>query len=216
MRRIRAGRSGGLSFSNRLATRPLGKPGTLSGRSPKGFMRTGDWIQTRYGVAFYPLDPRPEEIKIEDIAHALSNQCRFSGHVKEFYSVAEHSVHVSRICDPKDALWGLLHDAAEAYLQDMARPIKNLPGMELYRQAEHVTMHAVCTKFGMDYSEPDSVKDADKRMLAVEARDLMAPLLPGWDKWLDMLRGDEPRVNCPMFPGQARMTFLDRFKQLAR
>src|SRR5271165_7548492 len=86
--------------------------------------RKGDWIQTYTGRVMYPLDPRPEEINIIDIAHALSNLCRFTGHVRTFYSVAEHSVRVSQHCDPKDALWGLLHDASEAYLADMSRPMK--------------------------------------------------------------------------------------------
>src|SRR5579885_2784587 len=94
-------------------------------------MRHGDWIQTYCGVAFYPLDPRPEEILIEDIAHALSMLCRFTGHVKRFYSVAQHCVYVSHRCDPKDALWGLLHDAAEAYLNDISRPVKSLRELPL-------------------------------------------------------------------------------------
>ena len=71
--------------------------------------------------------PNPDDIRIEDIAHALSNQCRFAGHAREFYSVAEHSVHVSQLCLPEHALWGLLHDASEAYLVDLPRPLKLLP-----------------------------------------------------------------------------------------
>ena len=91
--------------------------------------RVGDWIQTMSGVIFYPLDPRPEEIRIEDIAHALSHQCRFAGHCREFYSVAEHSVRVSRELPQEFMLWGLLHDASEAYLVDLPRPIKRWSAM---------------------------------------------------------------------------------------
>src|ERR1017187_10636100 len=76
-------------------------------------------ITTFSGIHFWPLLPNPADIRIEDIAHALSNQCRFAGHAREFYSVAEHSVRVSQLCPPEDALWGLLHDASEAYLTDV-------------------------------------------------------------------------------------------------
>src|ERR1017187_3148745 len=66
------------------------------------------------GMRFWPLDPNPEKILIADIAHALAHQCRFGGHASKFYSVAEHSVHISQLCLPEHALWGLLHDASEA------------------------------------------------------------------------------------------------------
>src|SRR5690606_5290032 len=81
--------------------------------------RLGDWMQTFTGRAVYPLDLRPDDIDIQDIAHALSMQCRYAGHTRQFYSVAEHSVHVARWCrqyGPAAALEGLLHDATEAYL----------------------------------------------------------------------------------------------------
>lgn len=68
--------------------------------------RRGDWIQTFTGRRFWPLDPRPEDVCIEDIAHALSLKCRFGGHCTRFYSVAEHSVHVSNYVPAEFALWG--------------------------------------------------------------------------------------------------------------
>ena len=83
--------------------------------------RKGDWMQTHSGIQFWPLDPRPEDILIEDIAHALSNQCRFAGHCCFHYSVAQHSVLVSENVPAQDAMWGLLHDAGEAYLVDLPR-----------------------------------------------------------------------------------------------
>src|ERR1051326_3663293 len=109
--------------------------------------RVGDWMRTYTGVRFYPSDPRPDEIFIQDIAHSLSNMCRFAGHVKEFYSVAEHSVRVSLACHPDDALWGLLHDASEAYVVDMPRPIKRAPFMHGYRLLEAKVSLAVCERF---------------------------------------------------------------------
>jgi hypothetical protein len=86
--------------------------------------RKGDWMQTYTGRQFWPIDPRADEIDIVDIAHALSQQCRFAGHCKSFYSVATHSWHTSNVCNSENALWGLLHDAAEAYLVDLPTPIK--------------------------------------------------------------------------------------------
>jgi hypothetical protein len=177
--------------------------------------RKGDWIQTFTGKAFWPLDPQPSEIDIEDIAHALSNSCRFTGHVKKFYSVAEHSIHVSRICAPEDALWGLLHDASEAYICDIARPVKLLPFMDGYREVEGCLMGHLVKRFGLPLEQPDSVTVADKVMLAIEARDLMGTLRPGWEKWLDMIpEGFELNVRCPLDPPVAKYRFLERFREL--
>ncbi len=83
-------------------------------------VRRGDWIQVRSGRKFHPLDPRPEDVDINDIAHALSNLCRFTGHCTDFYSVAQHSVIASQIVPPASALAALLHDASEAYMGDIS------------------------------------------------------------------------------------------------
>lgn len=103
------------------------------------------WIQTFLGKPFWPLSPRPEDIDIRDIAHALAMTCRFTGHSQKFYSVAEHSVRVSRIVPAQFALHGLLHDASEAYLCDLSRPIKHgsTLGAE-YCRIEDNLMQAVC------------------------------------------------------------------------
>ncbi len=86
--------------------------------------RKGDWMQTCSGLKIWPMDPRPEEICLNDIAHALSMICRFSGHTKKFYSVAEHSVFVSHHVKSENAIYGLLHDSSEAYISDIIRPVK--------------------------------------------------------------------------------------------
>ena len=86
------------------------------------------WIQTYTGRKFHPLRPRVAEVDVRDIAHALSLKCRFGGHCRVFYSVAEHSVRVSRVLEAKGrelAVWGLMHDAGEAYLPDVGRPVKS-------------------------------------------------------------------------------------------
>ncbi len=131
------------------------------------------YILTHTGKRFHHLAPGPGEICIQDIAHALSRICRFTGHIAPaHYSVAQHSVMVSYTCNPKDALWGLLHDAPEAYCSDLSSPLKYAPGMEGYRLIEQKIMKAVCTYFGLDQQEPPGVKFADRRVFTSELSDL--------------------------------------------
>lgn len=138
------------------------------------FDNSPDCILTFSGIRFRPLDPRPDDIWIQDIAHALAHQSRFGGHCRRFYSIAQHSVHVSQRCQPADALWGLLHDASEAYLQDVCRPLKELPAFEAYRAAESRLQRCIVERFGLAPEQPASVTAADDWMLAIEMRDLMA------------------------------------------
>lgn len=153
---------------------------------PKPFeltrMRRGDWIQTFTGRQFWPLDPEPEDFAVEDIAHALSLICRFGGHTNFHYSVAQHSLLVSKLCPPDYALEGLLHDAAEAYLADVPRPIKHDLGglMASYLQAEKQIERALADRFRLTYPWPDIVKYADNVALATEKRDVMKPEPAPW------------------------------------
>ena len=142
--------------------------------------RYGDWMQTHTGVRFYPLDPRVEDINPIDIAHALGMTCRYSGHTRDFYSVAEHCVHVSYHVPDKYALWGLLHDAAEAYLTDMPRPLKTF--MPKYQTAEELLMAVIVRKFCLTpKEEPKEVKQVDVAMLATEQRQVMRVQIPWYD-----------------------------------
>lgn len=141
-------------------------------------LRHGDWIQTYSGRQFWPMDPRPEEIHIEDIAHALSLACRYAGHCERFYSVAEHSVLLARYVAPENALWALLHDATEAYLVDVPRPVK--PFLVGYEQAEAALMDAICWRFGLPLGMPSAVKNADRRILTDERQQNMAPAPIPW------------------------------------
>lgn len=146
-------------------------------------MRKGDWIQTFTGRQVWPLDLRQEDICIEDIAHHLSMQCRFSGACRWFYSVAEHSVRVSYEVErthPEHALWGLLHDASEAYLQDVVRPLKRQPELWFYREAENRAMEAICERFRLQLAQPQVVSEADHRLLIIEKRDLLGPAPAAW------------------------------------
>jgi hypothetical protein len=180
-----------------------------------GQPRKGDWIATASGAKFFPLDPLPSEVSIADIAHALSNQCRFCGHTREFYSVAEHCVYVSRLCAPEDALWGLLHDASEAYISDIARPVKVQPEMIGYRAIEEMLQGAIVSAFGLPEIMPESVRLADNILLSIEIRDLMPSQIPGWDKWQEKIPEDcGLRLVGPWSPGFARKLFLQRFADL--
>jgi uncharacterized protein len=169
--------------------------------------RKGDCIQTFSGQSFWPLDPREEEICLEDIAHSLSRQCRFAGHTRKFYSVAQHSVFVSRIVPGKDALWGLLHDASEAYLVDLPRPIKHHKAFGRgYVAAERRIMQSVCRKFGLPEDMPESVRVADDLMLSTEIRDL----LNHPDRVAGVFLKPLDISVSPVCPDRAEKEFLDR------
>ena len=136
------------------------------------------WIQTYSGKRF-ELDEEinPDTIDIEDIAHALSQICRFGGHTRQFYSVAEHSVRVAHLLVDQGRavqLQGLLHDAAEAYLGDIVRPLKT----EAQREREHVVHSAIIQKFGIEQYGvnpllPSVIALVDEQMLQTEARDTL-------------------------------------------
>lgn len=174
--------------------------------------RLGDWIQTASGRQFWPLDPRPEDIDIEDVAHALAHQCRFSGHCLRFYSVAEHSVLLSRHVAPEHRLWALLHDASEAYLTDVTRPIK--PFLVGYLEAEAKCMAAVCERFGLPADMPIEVKMADAAILLDERQQNMARCVVEWG--LGQAREATPLgVTLEYWqPEEAREAFLSAFDEL--
>jgi len=173
-----------------------------------GEQRTGNWMQTYTGVQFWPLDPRAEEIKIIDIAHALSNMCRYAGHCKEFYSVAEHSVLVSYLVPHEDALAGLLHDATEAYLVDVPRPIKGYLGG--YHEFEHRLWLSVAEAFELSVELPESVKIADNTILLAESEQIMGPKPAPWN--IPGVPADVTIACLP--PRDAKDLFLKRFCQL--
>lgn len=174
--------------------------------------RNGDFMQTATGRKFWPMDPRADEVFIEDIAHSLSLQCRYAGHCLRFYSVAEHSVliarHLAAKHAPEVALWGLLHDGSEAYLVDVPRPVK--PYLKGYKMAEARVMAAVTLRFELRLDMPPEVHEADERIIADELVNLV-PM-----DWHGRYAGQELGVRLRYWsPEQAREEFMATFAALA-
>lgn len=173
--------------------------------------RIGGFIQTFTGRAVHPLDLHPNDIHIRDIAHHLSMQCRYSGAVSSFYSVAEHSVHVARWCrqyGADAALYGLLHDASEAYLVDVPRPIKSF--LVGYKEAEERAMQVVLHRYGLPTIMHPTVEQADRRILTDERAALMAACEREWEDMLPALG-----VNIQGWtPSRAEREFLNLFEEL--
>lgn len=173
------------------------------------------WVATHTGKKFDIFNVKPEDICIEDIAHALAHKCRYNGHCATFYSVAEHSIYVSAAVPKQFAMYGLLHDAAEAYLTDIPRPIKGnfyvqLPdGGQTVSFAEFedhllaMVMDVVAP--GWKGPFPQEVKDMDVRMLATERRNLFLETQPDWELPYEPLPG---RIPPPLPPLNAEDLFL--------
>jgi hypothetical protein len=170
----------------------------------------GDWMQTFTGGRFYPLDPRADEIDPTDIAHALSLLCRYGGHVDRFYSVAEHCVLMSRAVAPEHALAALLHDATEAYVVDVPRPLKAVLGE--YRAIEGDLWRVIAARFGISGVLPGEVLEADNRILVNER----AALLSRAEPWaaLEGLEALPVIIEC-WAPWQAEAHYRDRLAELA-
>mgnify|MGYP001559344656 CR=1 FL=1 len=169
-------------------------------------MRAGI-IKTHSGLYVNLQDPDPATIVIADIAHALSNLCRFTGHTCVFYSVAQHSVLGANVTPLPHSRAFLLHDAAEAYISDMSAPLKQLPEMQDYRRIEEHLLIAIAGVFGVNFVDAD-IHEIDQRMRATEQRDLMGS---------DPAGGPFPPYSwriVPWTPDEARETFLDLYYAL--
>lgn len=174
---------------------------------------TLSYILTYTGRKFYPLSPDAADVYIEDIAHALSNQCRFTGHTREFMSVAQHSVIVANQLrgDSTLALIGLLHDAPEAYLADVATPIKH--ALHGYEEIEAGLWCAIASRFDLPAHRLPDVKRADLRSLATERRDLMQYNADPWPILVG-IKPLQPRIT-PLPAKDAKKLFLDTFCELS-
>lgn len=173
------------------------------------------YVETVSGKRLYFLNPQPDQIDINDIAHALSQQCRYAGHSRRFYSIAEHSGLVSKLLiGTNQELAGLLHDAAEAYLSDIPAPVKQF--CTEYQRIEEVLEEAIADKFGFEYPLHPAVKHCDLVMLSTESHNLM-PSQGNWEMWE---RTKRPPVAAGIKPScvepkVAKTLFLERFYELA-
>jgi hypothetical protein len=166
------------------------------------------WIQTMAGRRFYPLDPRIEDIHIADIAAHLSKLCRFGGACLDFYSVAEHSVLVARRAPPRLKLTALLHDASEAYLVDVPRPLKT--HLTNYNEIEDHLAALIAKKFGTVHPLPDKVKKIDRAILRDERMQNMTPMDVPRKLWGDDIGPLGIKLQF-WTPKQAEEAFLEAF-----
>jgi hypothetical protein len=172
--------------------------------------RNGDWITTFSGRKIWPCDPLAEEIHIEDIAHHLSLLCRFAGACRVHYSVAQHSTLCSRIVPPEDARIALLHDGSEAFLHDIARPIK--PYLSNYQSLENAMMEQIAIRFNLPWPMPPSIHHADNVLVITERRDLLNPG-PEWGEWTKGIKPLKDKI-VPLSPAEAEREFLARYEEL--
>lgn len=172
----------------------------------------GDWIQTFSGKKFHVFNPRAEDVCIEDIAHALSLLARYNGHTREFYSVAQHSVLVSMNVSVEHKFWGLMHDAAEAYIGDLVRPMKQHPSLQsVWRQIENAVTTVICHRFDMDTREPPEVKAMDRVLCVTEKRDVLPQDLKADDAGIVPL---DTKIY-PCSASEAEHLFLGTFSVLS-
>lgn len=191
---------------------PWTTPGSkqeLEAQVPRGRM---GFMYTNSG-ALVTEDDDISQINIEDIAHSLSMQCRFGGHCSRFYSVAEHSVFVSHIVQPENALEALLHDSSEGYVTDLPTPIKKMcPDFETL---EHKFYAKICRKFGIPFDMTLEVKIADRIALYNEARYLTKiPLHLLCDNNFEHASLSRPFSPSCYAPEAAYSLFINRFNEL--
>jgi 5'-deoxynucleotidase YfbR-like HD superfamily hydrolase len=173
-------------------------------------MLTTTYVSTFSGNRFYPLEPSIDHVAIEDIAHGLAYQCRFNGQTCEFYSVAQHSLVVAALVPPHLRLAALLHDASEAYVGDMVKPLKVL--LPAFAGIEDKVSALIAAAFDLDFSDYAPIKRADLIALATEKRDLMPHSTERWAYLDDVKALPEPIVA--MDPRAAKQAFLAEFARL--
>lgn len=173
------------------------------------------WLQTFYGGRVSVMNPQPDQIDILDIVVALTKQCRFNGHCSEFYSVAEHCVRGSLLAEK---LYGkeiarefLLHDATEAYMGDMIRPVKRM--IPQFKEMEQVFWKAISSKFNLPYIHSKEVHYIDNVMVTWEKRDLL-PHAEVWPNLPDITQLYLPKLVPCSDINTMEETFIARFAEL--
>lgn len=183
--------------------------------------RKGGSIQTHTGTIFYPLDPRIEDIELEDVAHGLSHKARFTGHTRRLYVTAEHSVRVSLhlgACGRSlmEQFVGLHHDDTDAYLPDVPTPLKILPEFKWFRDLEHHLQDMCFTKFGCRIDDYSVIKNSDIVLLLTEKRDLMPTKNGNWKHKYTQEPIPEPYFIEPWEPTVAKKIYLDLHHSLMK
>lgn len=183
-------------------------------------------IVTYTGKAFDLLNSTPDMVCIEDIAHSLSLLCRYTGHVREFYSVAQHCVLMAENNEPLgDPMAKLLHDAAEAYIGDIASPWKQLLWLfdeergtrsisfksNIYNFEQKI-QNVIGLALGVNLKYSAEVKESDNRMYFTEVRDLM-PTSEEFGKWRGNLKPLDGKI-FPLGPVTAERLFLQVYHKL--
>lgn len=183
-------------------------------------VRRGDWIQTFSGGQFWPLDPRPDEIEVIDIASGLAKECRFAGHCLRFYSVAEHSVLMyraakARSVDARVLRAVLFHDGSEGLgLRDMPRPIKR--DLAEYKTIEAGVMRALARRFDFDFPFNPLVKELDEAIGLAEQAQNMAPSPAPWKQTSRFDAAAPLAVTLEFWqPDRAMIEFLSAAAELA-
>jgi 5'-deoxynucleotidase YfbR-like HD superfamily hydrolase len=172
------------------------------------------YIGTYTGKQFFLLDPKPEDIDIIDIAHGLAMQCRWTGQCRYHYSIAQHSYYCSLLGPKEEAFDRLMHDATEAYIGDMNRPLKHYTEAGVaYRRQEAVLQKAIAERFGFSVVEPESVKLADNSMLYAEKNQLLNLKFAEAEDW-DRYDENNGIVIDQWTPTEAEEMFLEKFEQL--
>jgi hypothetical protein len=162
------------------------------------------WIQTHTGRAFDLMYPTPEMVSLEDIAHALSHLCRYTGHSRRFYSVAEHSIECMHHAPAHIMREALMHDATEAYVGDMAAPLKAL--IPAYQAIEARVRHAIALRFDLAPVVPPTVRAIDLGLLQIERAQLLGEPPADWKIPPTDLA---PRKLRLLNPSAAKREFLD-------
>ena len=172
-------------------------------------MSSFNYIRLGNGTKFDYLNPDFSQITIEEIAHSLANQCRYIGHTKFHYSIAQHSVYCSYLAPEEYKYAALMHDICESIAIDVPSPLKKL--LPDYQQLEQKLEKGLWAKFGLDWPMHPEVKDVDTIMLATELKQLM----PGED-YLNLLCFPADLIIEEMTPKEAKKLFLDDYYQLVK
>lgn len=177
------------------------------------------WISLLSGAKFNYNKPEESDVTIEDLASALSNICRYSGHLPRFYSVAQHLVNTSRIVKPEYAYTALMHDTAEAFTNDLPTPLKW--ALPIFKDLETSIESAMSKRFGFQFPYPPEIKEADSVMLILEKRHIKedTSVWPAYEKFeKELIKHEDDYldlVNLDSWqPRRAKREFLERYEEL--